>query len=105
MIAIYARSGVVRCTISLLAAAFWSITVPGAARADLDEYIKKPDSAFAWSQVSNISTKAGSITSIKLTSQVWQGITWSSRPARLRAQRNRSSRRDVALHYRRQQRA
>ncbi len=47
-----------------------------AARAGLDEYVKKPDPAYAWQQVSNHTTPAGSIHSLKLTSQVWQGITW-----------------------------
>ena len=56
---------------------FGSAQLPRVARADLDEYVKKPDSAFAWSQASSVATKAGVITSIKLTSQVWQGITWS----------------------------
>ena len=50
---------------------------PSVARADLDEYVKKPDSAFAWSQTSSVSDQGRVITSIKLTSQVWQGITWS----------------------------
>jgi PhoPQ-activated pathogenicity-related protein len=46
------------------------------ARAGLDEYVKKPDSAFSWTQTGNHDTAAGTITFIKLTSQVWQGITW-----------------------------
>jgi PhoPQ-activated pathogenicity-related protein len=46
------------------------------ARAGLDEYIKKPDSAFSWTQTGGQATPAGTITFIKLTSQVWQGITW-----------------------------
>ena len=46
------------------------------ARAGLDEYVKKPDSAFAWSQTSNLNAPAGTITTLALTSQVWQGITW-----------------------------
>ena len=47
------------------------------ARADLDEYIKKPEPAFAWSQSGSATTPSGIVTNIKLTSQVWQGITWS----------------------------
>ena len=47
-----------------------------AARAGLDEYVKKPDSAFAWTAAGTTSAPAGTITSINLTSQVWQGITW-----------------------------
>jgi PhoPQ-activated pathogenicity-related protein len=46
------------------------------ARAGLDEYVKKSDSAFSWTQTGGQTTPAGTITFIKLTSQVWQGITW-----------------------------
>ncbi len=46
------------------------------ALAGLDEYVKKADPAFAWSQAANHETPAGKIISINLTSQVWQGITW-----------------------------
>jgi PhoPQ-activated pathogenicity-related protein len=49
----------------------------GEARAGLDDYVKKPDAAFAWTQTSNHHTPAGTISSLRLTSQVWQGITWS----------------------------
>ncbi|MDG3006910.1 PhoPQ-activated pathogenicity-related family protein [Paludisphaera mucosa] len=46
-------------------------------RADLDEYVKKPDPAFAWKQVEEQETPAGKVTALQLTSQVWQGITWT----------------------------
>ena len=77
MIALLRWSGFVRFQLALVGLALSFCAIPRVARADLDEYIKKPDSAFAWSQASSIATKAGVITSIKLTSQVWQGITWS----------------------------
>jgi PhoPQ-activated pathogenicity-related protein len=48
-----------------------------AARAGLDDYVSRPDSAFAWTQTSNHTTPAGTIVGLKLTSQVWQGITWT----------------------------
>jgi PhoPQ-activated pathogenicity-related protein len=44
--------------------------------AELDDYVKAPDPAFSWKQTSNHTTPAGTIHSIDLTSQVWQGITW-----------------------------
>ena len=69
--------GVVRSGLGLLVVVIGSIGFSGAARADLDEYVKKADAAFAWSETGSTSTKAGVITSLKLTSQVWQGITWS----------------------------
>ena len=77
MIAMYRRLAVVPFSIGLIAFGLASTGIPGTARADLDQYVKKPDSAFAWSQTSTATTRAGFITSIKLTSQVWQGITWS----------------------------
>jgi PhoPQ-activated pathogenicity-related protein len=49
----------------------------GPARAGLDEYVKKPDAAFAWKEVGEGSTPAGKFTELKLTSQVWKGITWT----------------------------
>ena len=53
-----------------------SIGLPAVARADLDAYIKKAEPAFAWTQSETATTSSGVVTSIKLTSQVWQGITW-----------------------------
>jgi PhoPQ-activated pathogenicity-related protein len=46
------------------------------AKAGLDEYVKKPDSAFAWSQTGTLNAPGGTISTLALTSQVWQGITW-----------------------------
>ena len=46
------------------------------ARAGLDDYVKKADSAFAWKFEETIATPAGSFHRITLTSQIWQGITW-----------------------------
>ncbi len=46
------------------------------AQAGLDEYVKRPDSAFAWKFEETTTTPAGSFHRITLTSQVWQGITW-----------------------------
>jgi PhoPQ-activated pathogenicity-related protein len=51
------------------------IAVPSA-RAGLEEYIRRPDPEFAWKSVGHEVTDAGSVWSLKLTSQVWQGITW-----------------------------
>jgi PhoPQ-activated pathogenicity-related protein len=46
------------------------------AHAGLDEYVKKTDTSFSWTQAGSQITPLGTITSIRLTSQVWQGITW-----------------------------
>ncbi len=45
--------------------------------ADLDDYVHRPDPAFAWKPAGTIATPAGTIHGLKLTSQVWQGITWN----------------------------
>src|SRR5262245_53746076 len=44
---------------------------------DLDDYVSKPDASFQWKQTSNHTTREGAIHGLKLTSQVWQGITWN----------------------------
>ncbi|WP_165067217.1 PhoPQ-activated pathogenicity-related family protein [Paludisphaera rhizosphaerae] len=61
-------------TLCAVAAALTFATAP--CRADLDEYVKKPDPAFAWKQVDVQETPAGKITALQLTSQVWQGAPW-----------------------------
>jgi PhoPQ-activated pathogenicity-related protein len=48
-----------------------------AARAGLDEYVKRDDPAFTWSVSKTEPSDAGTAYHVKLTSQVWQGITWS----------------------------
>jgi len=57
------------------AAALTLVAAP--CRAGLEEYVKKPDPAFAWKQMEEQETPAGKITALELTSQVWQGITWT----------------------------
>ena len=65
-------SQLIACLGLLLAGGFSPVT----SGAELDDYVKAPDPAFAWKQTSNHTTPAGTIHSIELTSQVWQGITW-----------------------------
>jgi PhoPQ-activated pathogenicity-related protein len=76
VIAFQARRGLPGLGTAVLAGALALAGSPRNARAGLDEYVKKPDAAFAWAQASNHSTPAGAIKNLKLTSQVWQGITW-----------------------------
>ncbi|MCD6359368.1 MAG: phenylacetic acid degradation protein [Armatimonadetes bacterium] len=53
------------------------------------EYVNAPDDAYAWEKVDQQPLAGGAvITNLKLTSQVWQGITWTHRvqvltPARM----------------------
>jgi PhoPQ-activated pathogenicity-related protein len=48
----------------------------GTAQADLFDYVKKPDPAFAWKLKEKKETPEGIIYDLHLVSQVWQGITW-----------------------------
>jgi PhoPQ-activated pathogenicity-related protein len=49
---------------------------PAGARADLPEYVKRPESVYAWRLKEKISQPDGTIYDMELVSQVWQGITW-----------------------------
>lgn len=44
--------------------------------AGLIEYVNQPDAAFRWEVEDRQSTTEGTVYSLKLTSQVWQGIVW-----------------------------
>jgi len=64
--------------LGLIAVCGWLFcrTAATPARAGLDEYVKKPDPAYRWQPISNHTTPAGRIHNVKLTSQVWHGLTW-----------------------------
>ena len=44
---------------------------------DLVDYIRKDDKAFAWKQTGRIDTESGIVYELDLTSQKWQGLTWT----------------------------
>lgn len=46
------------------------------ARADLNEYVKRPDDSFRWALKSKVAAPSGTVYTIELTSQTWQGIKW-----------------------------
>ncbi|GAC1447531.1 MAG: PhoPQ-activated pathogenicity-related family protein [Isosphaeraceae bacterium] len=69
------RALVVSITLGLIISD--GVLVP--ARADLAEYVKKDDPAFAWSVTKTEPSEAGTVYHIKLTSQTWHGITWVHR--------------------------
>jgi PhoPQ-activated pathogenicity-related protein len=48
----------------------------GVARADVTDYVKKPDAAFAWKLRQKLTPPQGTVYDLELVSQVWQGITW-----------------------------
>lgn len=69
-----------RSLLALLLAA----VAPGLARADaptppsdLVDYVRKDDGAFAWKVAKKIATDTGTVYELDLTSQKWQGITWT----------------------------
>jgi PhoPQ-activated pathogenicity-related protein len=67
-----------RARVTSLAALAVGAIVSAPAWAGLDEYVKKPDAAFAWSTVESSKSPDGTtIRRLKLTSQVWQGVTWN----------------------------
>jgi PhoPQ-activated pathogenicity-related protein len=46
------------------------------ARADLDEYVKKPDSSYSWKETQAVESHGSRYHEIALTSQTWRGIPW-----------------------------
>ena len=69
-------------TLPLKQAVLASLVTLGAVlplRADLLEYVGRPDPAYKWEKRSEKQADFGTITDLHLTSQVWQGITWEHR--------------------------
>jgi PhoPQ-activated pathogenicity-related protein len=60
---------------SILAAALLTV-LPTAARADLEDYVKRPEPKFAWKVNKTIESADGVIYDLELVSQVWQNIPW-----------------------------
>jgi len=50
---------------------------PAAARADLLDYVQKPEPHFAWKLKQKIDGPLGVIYDLELTSQTWEGIDWT----------------------------
>jgi PhoPQ-activated pathogenicity-related protein len=46
------------------------------ARADLFDYLKKPDDSFSWKLANKTELPAGAVYTLHLVSQTWQGIVW-----------------------------
>lgn len=55
----------------------WGLFVSTAPAGELDDYVKRSDPAFAWKVEKTDTTGAGTVATIRLTSQVWRGITWT----------------------------
>ena len=66
-----------RTRLLLLPALLLAVACGAHAQAVVD-YVKKPDAACKWEKVSEKDLPGGgSVTELKLTSQVWQGLTWT----------------------------
>ena len=63
----------------LMAAALLTIAQHVWAHAILD-YVSAPDDSYAWEKVDDQALAGGAtLTDLKLTSQIWQGLTWTHR--------------------------
>ncbi|HKA07368.1 MAG TPA: PhoPQ-activated protein PqaA family protein [Gemmataceae bacterium] len=60
----------------LLALVSLLFAVTCSARADLYDYVKKPDDSFRWSVKTKAQSDSGTTYTFNLTSQTWQGIKW-----------------------------
>ena len=60
----------------LLTVSLLTLLPSAAARADLEDYVKRPEPKFAWKLNQKIESPDGVIYDLEMTSQVWQGIPW-----------------------------
>jgi PhoPQ-activated pathogenicity-related protein len=68
----------VSCSLLALAAASVGLA-PGAAHADLDVFLRKPEPAYRWEKRGEQEIDGCRVYDLHLVSQVWQGITWEHR--------------------------
>jgi PhoPQ-activated pathogenicity-related protein len=59
-----------------LAAAAIAALAARPATADLPAYLARPDATYTWKLLSNDTTDVGTVLSVDLVSQTWQGIVW-----------------------------
>jgi PhoPQ-activated pathogenicity-related protein len=52
------------------------LVLTGSVRADLQDYVKRPEADFAWKLHDKKQTPQGTVYDLQLTSQNWQGIVW-----------------------------
>ncbi len=60
-----------------VAVALLALLAPAATRADLLEYVRKPEAHYAWKLKQKIETPIGVVYDLELTSQTWEGIDWT----------------------------
>src|SRR5262249_47516248 len=63
--------------LSWFLAGFVVLALTAGARADLAEYIKKPEPKFAWKLMHNTDTPQGKIYELEVVSQEWHDIIWT----------------------------
>jgi PhoPQ-activated pathogenicity-related protein len=63
--------------LSWFLAGFVLLALTAGARADLAEYIKKPEPKFAWKLMHNTDTPQGKIYELEVVSQEWHDIVWT----------------------------
>ena len=66
-----------RFGILFLACGLFALARPGGVRADLLDYVKKPEPHFAWKLKGKTETPFGVIYDLELTSQTWEGVDWT----------------------------
>ena len=54
-----------------------ALFAPAGARADLLDYVQKPEPHFAWKLKQKIASDAGVVYDLEMTSQTWEGIDWT----------------------------
>lgn len=64
------------CAVSRYLCALLPLFAPAPAAADLLAYVRKPDPASAWHAVGNRALGAGTVHTLRLVSQSWQGSAW-----------------------------
>jgi len=60
-----------------LACGLFALALPDGARADLLDYVKKPEPHFAWKLKQKTENPFGVIYDLELTSQTWEGVDWT----------------------------
>ncbi len=73
----------------LLTAALLGLNLGMVSAQPIFDYLARADPSFQWKQVREKALGTGSLISLQMTSQVWQGITWQHRIAIVRPAQNR----------------
>ena len=78
-LALYTRKFIMPLSYSIRYACLFALVLmicTATSRADLLEFIKRPDPAFSWKLKGKTETAQGIVYDLHLVSQVWQGVAW-----------------------------